>query len=271
MELVDQPTRDPRAQVAAVHADLVELLDGLDDARWTVPTDAGHWRVRDVALHLLGEDLGGLSRERDQDTSGLLPVDGDHAEFVRSLDAKNEAWVVGTHGLSRRVVVDLLRWVGSEVAAFQAGIDLDEPSIVLWASRDPVPRWFDLCRDLTEHWVHQQHIRDAVGRPGSHDRFLPDVLETFVWAFPHQYRAEAPEGTSVQLDFGAGGTWHLVRSGDRWRLERGAAGTFAARMDLPASVAWRQLTGLAVAASSMVIEGPDHLVQPLLAVRGILA
>lgn len=271
MQLIDQRVRDPRAQIVAVHDDLLELVEMIDDSSWTAPTEAGHWRVKDVALHLLGEDLGCLSRERDGDTSGLLAIDGDHAAFVRSLDAENEAWVVGSHGLSRRVVVDLLRSVGREVTAFQAGMDLDEPTIVRWASRDPVPRWFELCRDLTERWVHQQHVRDAVGRPGSHDRFLPDVLETFVWAFPHQYRAEAPEGTRVQIDLDAGGTWHLVRSGDRWLLERGAAGVLDARMKLPASQAWRQLTGLAVPAGALVLEGPDHPAQPLLAVRGILA
>jgi hypothetical protein len=84
-------------------------------------------------------------------------------------------------------------------------------------------RWFDLCRDLTEQWVDQQHIRDAVGRPGSHDRLLPDVLRTFVWAFPHKYGAQAPEGTVVQVGLGIAGTWHLIRSDDQWTLEPGSA------------------------------------------------
>jgi hypothetical protein len=173
--------------------------------------------------------------------------------------------------MSRRVVVDLLRWTGREVDDFYASIDLEGASGVIWASNSPVPRWFDLCRDLTERWVHQQHIRDAVGRPGTHDRLLPDVLRTFVWAFPHQYRAPAPEGTLVQVGLGDAGTWHLIRSADRWTLEPGPADQPTALIDLPAPIAWRQLTGLAVSETSVHVAGPDHLVQPLLQVRGIIA
>ena len=243
----------------------------LSDDEWLAPTEAGHWRVKDVALHLLDDDLGWLSRGRDGDMSGLLPTEGDYRQFVGSLDAKNERWIVGAGGLSRRVVIDLLRWSGHAVDEFHASVDLDEASAVIWASNDSVPRWFDLCRDLTERWVHQQHIRDAVGQPGTHQRLLPDVLSTFVWAFPHQFDAEAPDGTVVQVGFDVAGTWHLIRSGHRWTLEPGTAPAPAARLDIPAAVAWRQLTGLAVPEDAMHVEGPDHLVEPLLRVRGIIA
>ena len=271
MELADLPVHDPRESLSVERNGLLVLLEDLSEREWLAPTEAGRWRVKDVALHLLDDDLGWLSRGRDGDVSGLLPTGGDYRDFVRALDAKNEQWVVGAGGLSRRVVVDLLRWSGRQVDAFYSSIDLEEPSGVIWASDSSVPRWFDLCRDLTERWVHQQHIRDAVKRPGSHDRLLPDVLRTFVWAFPHQYKAQAPDGTVVGVGLGVGGTWHLVRSGNHWSLEPGPGGQPAALIDLPAAVAWRQLTGLAVSEESMRAEGPDHLVQPLLQVRGIIA
>jgi hypothetical protein len=271
MDLSDLPVRDPRDALAAERDDLLGLLDELTDDEWVAPTDAGHWRVKDVALHVLDDDLGWLSRGRDGDTSGLLPTDGNYRMFVRSLDAKNERWVVGAGGLSRRVVVDLLRWSGCEVDDYYASIDLHGPSGVIWASEGTVPRWFDLCRDFTERWVHQQHIRDAVGRPGDHHRFLPEVLCTFVWAFPHQYCAEAPSGTAVQIGLGTGGTWHLVRADDGWTLEQGAARRPAALLHLHETVAWRQLTGLAVPQDAVHTDGPDHLVAPLLHVRGIIA
>jgi Mycothiol maleylpyruvate isomerase N-terminal domain len=271
VQLADLPVHDPRGSISSDRNDLLVFLEDLSDDDWLAPTEAGHWRVKDVALHLLDDELGWLSRGRDGDMSGLLPTEGDYREFVSSLDAKNERWVVGAGGLSRRVVVDLLRWSGREVDDFYASIDLEAPSRVIWASDRSVPRWFDLCRDLTERWVHQQHIRDAVGRPGSHDRLLPDVLRTFVWAFPHQYGAQAPEGTVVQVGLGIAGTWHLIRSEDEWSLEPGSADEPAAHLDLPAAVAWRQLTGLAVSEGSMRAEGPDHLLKPLLRVRGIIA
>ncbi len=127
-------------------------------------------------MHLLDDDLGCLSRGRDGDLSELLSTDGDYRDFVRALDAKNDRWVVAADGLSRRMVLDLLRWSGHQVDEYYASLDLAVPSGVIWASKGSVPRWFDMCRDLTERWVHQQHIRDAIGKPGEHHRFLPDVL-----------------------------------------------------------------------------------------------
>lgn len=271
MELRKVPVHDPRAAIAQERDDLLALLEGLSAEEWVEPTEAGHWRVKDVALHLLDDDLGWLSRGRDGDASGLLPTDGDYRDFVRSLDAKNERWVVGAGDLSRRVVIDLLRWSGSQVDAYYSSIDLEGPSGVIWASNSSVPRWFDLCHDLSERWVHQQHIRDAVGRPGTHNRFLPDVLGTFVWAFPHQYRAETPDGTVVQIELGSGGSWHLIRSGGGWSLEKGPGSSPAALLDLAETVAWRQLTGLPVGDDSIHVEGPENLVRPLLQVRGIIA
>ena len=135
----------------------------------------------------------------------------------------------------------------------------------------PVPAWFDLARDFTERWVHQQQIRDAVRMPGRHDRFLPEVLHTFVWAFPHQYRPEAAPGTTVQLDFGRiGGSWILTRQARRWVLDEGTAQWPAATLRMAPRVAWRQLTGLPVTAGQYAAQGDDRLVRPLLAVRGII-
>jgi len=131
--------------------------------------------------------------------------------------------------------------------------------------------WFDLARDLTERWVHQQQIRDAVRMPGRHDRFLPDVLHTFVWAFPYQYRPEAAAGTTVQLDFGhSGGSWILTRNAGGWVLDEGIARRPAATLRIAPQVAWRQLTGLPVSADQYAVQGDDSLVRPLLAVRGII-
>lgn len=270
MRLQDAPVEDVRDLMDEERADLLDLIDDLADDDWLAPTEAGHWRVKDVALHLLDDDLGWLSRDRDGDRSGLLPVEGDYRAFVASLDGKNERWVAGAAGLSRQVVLDLLRWSGEEVRRHHAGIDLSGPSSVIWAGREAVPRWFDLARDLTERWVHQQHIRDAVGRPGDHARLRPQVLRTFVWAFPPQYDARTRAGTVVQLDLGDGGPWTLTAADDSWVLDPGRAGSPAARLGMNGAVAWRQLTGLPVAPSDLHVEGDRALVEPLLDVRGII-
>ena len=48
-----------------------------------------------------------------------------------------------------------------------------------WAGPEPAPIWLHVAREYTERWVHQQHIRDAVGRPGLNERrWLGPVLES---------------------------------------------------------------------------------------------
>lgn len=271
VELADVPVRDVRPLLTEERADLLALLASLGDADWVMPTEAGRWTVKDVALHLLDDDLGWLSRGRDRDRSGSLDDNGDYRQFVAALDAKNKRWVDGASGLSHRIVQDLLEWSGRQVDQYYASLDLRAPSTVIWAGPGPVSVWFDLARDLTERWVHQRQIRDAVRMPGRHDRFLPGVLHTFVWAFPYQYRPEAAPGTTVQVDFGQpGGCWILTRQAGRWMLDEGTARRPAATLRMAPWVAWRQLTGLRVSAGQYVVEGDDSLLRPLLAVRGII-
>jgi hypothetical protein len=207
---------------------------------------------------------------RDGDPAGLLDTSGDHRQFVAALDAKNQRWVEAAHGLSPRVLTGLLRWSGGQVGQYCATVDLTGPAHVSWASDADVPLWLHVAREMTERWVHQQHIRDAVGQPGDHARFHPAVLATFVWAFPHQYRPDAAPGTAVQLDFGSGGQWRLIRAAEGWELDEGTESSPAAALRMPPHLAWRQLTGLPVPAGGYRAEGEERLAEPLLAVRGII-
>jgi uncharacterized protein (TIGR03083 family) len=270
MRLAEVPPWDVRPLIAEIHADLLALLGSLQDAEWAAPTEAGRWSVKDVALHLLDGNLVQLSIGRDGDESGLLDTSGDHREFVAALDAKNQRWVEAAGGLSPRVVTGLLRWSGEQVGRYYHAVGLQEPAIVSWASDAPVPSWLDLAREMTERWAHQQHIRDAVGRPGDHARFLPAVLATFAWAFPHQYRPEAAPGTAVQIDFGDGGRWLLTREDGGWVLGEGTAAHPAATLRMPPHLAWRQLTGLPVPAGEYTVAGDGRLAAALLGVRGII-
>lgn len=251
VELADVAVRDVRPLLTEERAGFLALLASLGDADWVMSTEAGRWTVKDVALHLRDDEHGWLSGGRDRDRSGLLHDTGGYRQFVAALDASNQRWVDGASGLSHRVLPDLPEWCGRQVDQYHASLDLRAPSRVIWAGPRPVPAWFDLARDLTERWVHQQQIRDAVRMPGRHDRFLPEVLHTFVWAFPCQYRPEAAPGTTVQLDVGRiGGSWILAREARRWVLDEGTAQWPAATLRMAPRVAWRQLTGLPLRSAS---------------------
>lgn len=269
MDVWDAPVRDVRGLLAAGRAELVALLGSLSPSDWAAPTEAGHWTVGAVARHLLDDDLGLLSRWRDGDTSGLLPVDGSHEAFVAALDAKNERWVTATAGSSGRVVTDLLTWSGAEVDAFLATVELRAPRHVGWAGGE-VPAWLDISRELTERWVHGRHIADAVGAAptAGPDDVIAEVLRTFVWAFPAQLGPAAP-GTVVGVALGDD-RWTLRRSDDAWSLEPGWPPTAAATLALDAETAWRHLTGLPVSPTSVRADGAPDLVAALLATRSII-
>src|ERR1700722_19706684 len=111
---------------------LLNLLDGLTDRQWQAPTPCPGWRVKDLVLHLLDDDLGWLSRGRDGDRDGLIPVDVDYRQFVKALNEKNQRWVDACRGLSRQLVQELLAWSGERVGAYHSTLPLSEPAGVIW-------------------------------------------------------------------------------------------------------------------------------------------
>ncbi len=271
MDLWGAPAEDVRPLLTRERHDLLSLLATLSPQEWTSPSAAPGWTVKDLALHVLDDDLGWLSRGRDDDQSGLLDM-SDHASFVDALAAKNQRWVDGANGLSLPVVLGLLRWAGDEVDAYYAGIDLYDEGSVSWASDGPVPQWFDLAQDLTERWVHQMQMREAVGRVEDHAAtYLPAVLRTFVWALPHQIRSVAEAGTEIAVDLCAGGTWCLTSQGSgAWGLEERPAQGALVVARFSDDAGWRWLTGADLPPGTWSVEGTPDLVSALMGVRGII-
>jgi len=145
------------------------------------------------------------------------------------------------------MIIDLLRFTGPQLFGYFSPLDLTQlGGAVSWAGPDPAPVWLDVAREYTERWMHQQHIRDAIGKPGFIDTsFFAPVLATFVHALPHTFSdTDAPPGTTVQLHIGgdAGGDWAVVREADKWALYSGAAETWDARVEMDQSLAWRLFT-----------------------------
>ena len=121
--------------------------------------------------------------------------------------------------MSRELVADLLAWTGREIDAWLAGVDLHADATVAWASDAAVPMSFDLAREFTERCVHHPQLLDALGDHDEHlDASADVVLDTLVWAYPHQYRTPAPAGTTVALRLGAR-PWTLTRLPPAWELD----------------------------------------------------
>jgi len=262
---------DVRGSLTAQRGRLLDLLATLSNAQWAAPTAAPAWSVKDVALHLVDVDLSWVARYRDGDRAGSIIVPADHVAFVRALAERNQRWVDGTRPLSPRLITDLLQWSGSQFDTYLGTLDLAAPSSVYWAG--DVPLWFDIAREFTERWVHDRQILEAA-RPGGQDEpqdeYLPLVLRTFVWGFPHQYRAAAPAGTAVAVEVPGVGAWVLTREAAGWSLDEGEAAAPAARLRMTGEAAWRLLTGARYDASQVELSGDPALGEPLLRVRGII-
>jgi hypothetical protein len=102
---------------------------------------------------------------------------------------------------ARELLIDLHERYGPQLAEFMAASTHSRrrTSPVSWAGEEQSPMWFDVARELTERWHHQQQIRDAVGRPPLYE--LPRARARHVRArVPYTYRdVDAPEGTTIVL------------------------------------------------------------------------
>lgn len=212
----------PRLDVRDLFADerdrLIAVLDGLDASRWRAATVCPGWTVKDIAAHVLGDDLGRLARTRDG-FSGVGPRDGEG--LPRFIDRINDEWVVAARRLSPQLLVASLRWTGAQVADMWRSLPLDESGEpVSWAGPEPAPVWLDAARDFTEYWVHQQQIREGVGRPLLLDPHVVGVVvDTFMRALGHTLRAqERPAGTrfTLMVDGPGGGQWTVERDAGGW-------------------------------------------------------
>ena len=225
---------------------LLVLLSGLSAEDWQKPTACPGWSVKDVALHLLGGEIGNLSSRRDKHVVSGASIDG-WDELVRFIDDLNQGWVAVARRISPRLLVDLLELTGGQMCDYFRSLDpYAMGGAVGWAGPEPAPVWLDLAREYTERWHHQQHIRDATGKPGlTEARYMAPALATFVWGLPRAFRATpAAEGSAVTLTIAgaSGGQWSLLREGEAWRLLAGAAERPAAAVTLDEDVAWRLFT-----------------------------
>lgn len=228
-----------------IRKELLSLLKGLEEEEWGRQTTAGKWSVKDVALHILGGDIGNLSRRRDG-----FSLRADLASYQKLLAFINEinaSWVAAGQRMSAPVLIDLLEHVGRQADEYFAGLDPSRMGgPVSWAGEEPMPVWFDVAREYTERWHHQQQIRDAADRPGLYERRLFEpVMDAFVRALPWAFREVArADGTTVRfvLTGALDKDWSLVRGAQKWELFLGHRGRSDAEVSIAAENAWKIFT-----------------------------
>lgn len=263
----------------ALERKLIELLRRLNHDDWSRPTLARQWTVKDVAAHLLDGNLKRLSMQRDGFFGLSAPPRDSYASFIEVINRNNAEWVQASRRLSPQVLIDLLEVTSKEVHEFFRALDPLAPALwaVAWAGEDQSANWFDIAREYTERWHHQQQIRVAVNRPGisSRELYFP-VLDTFLRGLPHAFRSvESPEGTCVQVEIvgEAGGSWFLLRSDSRWKLADPTENP-EAKLSIDQELAWRvftKATDRQTAEHQVEITGDRTLATQVLSLIAVLA
>jgi uncharacterized protein (TIGR03083 family) len=263
-----------------LHLELSRLLRGLDSADWAQPTACAKWSVKDIVAHLLDTAVRRLSFGRDGLDAAPDPPVESYADLVAYLNRLNAEWVAAARRISPRLLIDLLDYVEPELHAYFRSLDPQAPAAfgVAWAGEETSPNWFDIGREYTERWLHQQQIREAVGAPRLSERpWLHPALDIFVRALPFTYRnIAAPAGRSLRFEVRgeAGGVWTLVRAAGDWRLFVGSDPAATTKVSLDQESAWKLFSkGLTPqeAQQRIRIEGDLALGQPVLGSLAVMA
>jgi uncharacterized protein (TIGR03083 family) len=262
-----------------LHQELITVLRGLDPADWRRPTACALWSVKDIAAHLLDTSLRRISFGRDRLDMSPESEIASYDDLVGYLNRLNAEWIAASRRLSPRMLIELLDFTAPQVHALFQSLDPHAPATfsVAWAGEASSANWFDIAREYTERWLHQQQIRDAIGDAGlMARRWLGPALDVFMRAVPFTYRqVEAEPGRSVQIEIEgeAGGVWTLVREARGWELFTGGDETAAAQVKLDQDTAWRLFSKSLPAGSQgrIRIQGDRRLGQPLLGSVAVMA
>jgi uncharacterized protein (TIGR03083 family) len=214
---------------------LIRLLGSLERSEWSTPTECSKWTVKDIATHLIGNDLSLLSRQRDSANSGLIGFAQSHPglSFLELLDGFNDAFVDSTRFLSEQLIVELLATTGEAASKFYESKslrDLGEP--VFWIGPEPAPYWMIALREFAERFVHHQQILRALDReidraPATTSGLDDDLAEVALQGF---FRVVAvrlsglslPKGTCFALNIFemTRGYACFERADDRWSISK---------------------------------------------------
>ena len=227
---------------------LLGLLESLSDDDWELPTVCPGWSVHDLTIHLYGSDVNVLAGDRDNfhDHRAMLSnVDlSDWQQLLAYIDERNRIWVEANRRISPRLLIDLLAQTGRLLDDWWPAVDqaaIGRP--VDWAGAGAASAWVHVAREYTERWIHQQQIRDAVGRPGlTETEFLLPVLDAFALALPVALSASAgTQGDVVELRASdiENGRWQAVWIDGRWHLADGVTREPTTVIRMSGETMWR--------------------------------
>jgi uncharacterized protein (TIGR03084 family) len=147
------------ADLAAQQAELSDLLEGLAEARWYLPTRCEGWNVADVVLHLVqtnelavGSAEGRFAEVVADLTSGAGPAS--------SIDEGAALMVERERGMAPSDL--LLRWLSGAERLLGVLGAMDLSTRVQWVAGQLSARTLATTR-LAETWIHTGDVAESLG------------------------------------------------------------------------------------------------------------
>ena len=253
------------AALAAAFESTLALVTGLPADEWSRPTALPGWDVKANVVHILGTEamlLGESTPEIDVDVTTLPHVRNDIGAF-------NEAWIVAMADTSTDDVVAGLRdRVDQRLAALRA-MPQDEWDAESFTPAGPDTYGRFMRIRIMDTWMHEQDIREAVGRPGDDDgpavEFVLDELQGAL-GYVVGKKAGAPDGARVSfvLTGSAGRTMHVAVDG-RAAVVPELDGPATTTITLPVLTFTRLAGGRTSDTSAATVDGDQELGAAVLA------
>lgn len=225
---------------------LIDLLDDLSVDDWKKPTSSTKWNVKDIAAHLLDGDLRRISFQRDNLSPPSLKNEiKNYEQLVEHLNQLNNSWVEVSNRFSPAVLIDLFKYTSGEIPKLFDSLDPHGKALfgVSWAGEDQSENWFDIAREYTEKWYHQQQIREAVGRPILSDEiWVFPLINTFVRGLPFVFNKRAPNKIDgivfLDIEDMSNAKWIIENKGT-WNLKFGIPPNYTSMVTMSSDTAWR--------------------------------
>lgn len=222
---------------------LVSFLKQLSTDDWEKQTIAKKWVVKDVVAHLVDGNFRRIALHRDQwQLKPESPINS-YTDLVTYLNKLNADWVQAMKRVSPAILLELLEATNEQVySIFKSWKPFDRAAYpVSWAGEDESYNWFDLAREYTERWLHQQQIRDAFSDKGIiTDELYHPFLNVFMQAWPHSCKnLKADDGTVLKATITGtgGGEWFLTYN-NGWKFTDSEKPVLAETI-IDGEVAWK--------------------------------
>jgi uncharacterized protein (TIGR03083 family) len=144
---------------------LGQLLTGLSEQQWQTPTPLPGWSVHNVVAHIIGTEsvLRGLSApDADVDVSALDHVRND-------VGVANERWVRHLSAESGAELLARFRSITADRRKHLTDLSVDDWNAPMLTPVGPESYGRFMRVRLFDCWMHEQDIRDGLGRPSSDD------------------------------------------------------------------------------------------------------